>query len=275
MKLNELKEPKNEAIDWSPFTGHYDQNPAGYTPGENVEKEGKLAKQLFVRKFMQKAISGLDSAINSGLVDPNITGAAPTTQQPQTPAPAAPVAGAVGSMASPLGGNKPNTMANTPVSKTNTAKPGNPNAKPVTVAPQTPAQIRQQKQAAATQAARAGMTAKSVTPGSPAAPVTGVGNKPNTMANTPVSKTNTAKPGNPNDVPAAVAPQPPAQIRQQKQATGASVFGNMASQLSRNKPNTMANTPVSKTNTAKPSVAEGKIDQAWNAAKKTVSESFK
>ena len=179
MKLNEMKQLKNEAIDWSPFTGHYDQNPAGYTPGENVEKEGKLAKQLFVRKFMQKAISGLASGINSGLVDPNITGAAPTTQQPQTPAPAAPVAGAVGNMASQLGGNKPNTMANTPVSKTNTAKPGNPNAAPALSTPAVP----------------------------------------NTMANTPVSKTNTAKPGNPNAAPAFVSPQTPAQIRQQKQAT--------------------------------------------------------
>ena len=140
MKLNELKEPKNEAIDWSPFTGHYDQNPAGYTPGENVEKEGKLAKQLFVRKFMQKAISGLDSAINSGLVDPNLVSGPQATPQPQTPAPAAPVSS---------GGNKPNTMANAPVSKTNTAKPGNPNAVPAAVAPQqTPAQIRQQKHAA-------------------------------------------------------------------------------------------------------------------------------
>jgi hypothetical protein len=48
-------------------------------------------------------------------------------------------------------------MANAPVSKTNTAKPGNPNAAPAAVT-QTPAQVRQQKQAAATQVARAGMT---------------------------------------------------------------------------------------------------------------------
>ena len=45
-------------------------------------------------------------------------------------------------------------MANAPVSKTNTAKPGNLNA----AVTQTPAQVRQQKQAAATQVARAGMT---------------------------------------------------------------------------------------------------------------------
>jgi hypothetical protein len=147
VKLNELKQPKNEAIDWSPLIGHYGQSFMGDTPA-GQDREGKMAKNIFVRNFMQKAISGLASAINSGLVDPNVTGAAPTTQQPQAPAPAAPVTGV---------GNKPNTMANAPVSKTNTAKPGNPNATPAAVT-QTPAQVRQQKQAAATQVARAGMT---------------------------------------------------------------------------------------------------------------------
>jgi hypothetical protein len=52
----------------------------------------------------------------------------------KTAAPAAPAAepgaGAMGAMASQLGGKQPNTMANTPVSKTNKAKPGNPNATP-------------------------------------------------------------------------------------------------------------------------------------------------
>ena len=144
MKLNELKQPKNEAIDWSPLIGHYGQSFIGDTPA-GQDREGKMAKNIFVRNFMQKAISGLASAINSGLVDPNATSAAPTTQQPQAPAPVTGV------------GNKPNTMANAPVSKTNTAKPGNPNAAPAAVT-QTPAQVRQQKQAAATQVARAGMT---------------------------------------------------------------------------------------------------------------------
>jgi hypothetical protein len=49
------------------------------------------------------------------------------------PAPAAPkagAAGAMGQMANTLAGGKPNTMANAPVSKTNVAAPGNPNAAP-------------------------------------------------------------------------------------------------------------------------------------------------
>ena len=37
-------------------------------------------------------------------------------------------------MASQLGGKQPNTMANPPVSKTNVAKPGNPNAAPAPIA---------------------------------------------------------------------------------------------------------------------------------------------
>jgi hypothetical protein len=36
----------------------------------------------------------------------------------------------MGQMANQLAGEKPNTMANAPVSKTNVAKPGNPNAAP-------------------------------------------------------------------------------------------------------------------------------------------------
>jgi hypothetical protein len=53
-------------------------------------------------------------------------------------APAKPTAGgAMGAMAGQLakGGAAPNTMANAPVSKTNTAKPGNPNAAPEKAAP--------------------------------------------------------------------------------------------------------------------------------------------
>jgi hypothetical protein len=49
--------------------------------------------------------------------------------------------GAMGQAAGQLakGGAAPNTMANAPVSKTNTAKPGNPNAAPASVAPIKPA----------------------------------------------------------------------------------------------------------------------------------------
>ena len=74
-------------------------------------------------------------------------------------------AGAFGNMAAQLGGEKPNTMANAPVSKTNVAKPGNPNAAaaaaPAAAAPAAAAP------AAAAPAARGGKVAGQVsqTPG--------------------------------------------------------------------------------------------------------------
>ena len=68
---------------------------------------------------------------------------------------AEPGAGAMGNMAGQLakgGAAEPNTMANAPVSKTNTAKPGNPNAEPVaaepTAEPQSGGKLTAQQQAA-------------------------------------------------------------------------------------------------------------------------------
>ena len=72
----------------------------------NVDKLDKKGKQRILQ-LLQKSMAAPD------------------------PKAAAPGAGAMGAMAKQLGGAaKPNTMANAPVSKTNTAKPGNPNAAP-------------------------------------------------------------------------------------------------------------------------------------------------
>jgi hypothetical protein len=66
--------------------------------------------------------------------DPKVKAAMakPAAKKPAAKKPgAAPAGGAMGAMVQQLGGDKPaNTMANAPVSKTNTAKPGNPNAAP-------------------------------------------------------------------------------------------------------------------------------------------------
>ena len=94
---------------------------------------------------IMKAIDGLDPASKkqlAGELDKSINTPPPAAEKPadttapEAPeAPAAPAAapeaqgaGAFGQMAAQLGGQKPNTMANAPVSKTNVAKPGNPNA---------------------------------------------------------------------------------------------------------------------------------------------------
>ena len=71
------------------------------------------------------AAPGADAAADQGEQGAQ-GGAAPASGTPA----AEPGAGAMGAMASQLGGKQPNTMANAPVSKTNVAKPGNPNAAP-------------------------------------------------------------------------------------------------------------------------------------------------
>ena len=82
----------------------------------NVDKLDKKGKQRILQ-MLQKSMS---------MPAPAPGGA------PKAGAAAAPKAGAgaaaMGQMANTLAGGKPNTMANAPVSKTNVAKPGNPNA---------------------------------------------------------------------------------------------------------------------------------------------------
>jgi hypothetical protein len=86
----------------------------------NIDKLDKKGKQRILQ-LLQKSVAA-----------PEQKPAAPTA--PAGGAPAADAgAGAMGQMAGQLakgGAAEPNTMANAPVSKTNTAKPGNPNAAP-------------------------------------------------------------------------------------------------------------------------------------------------
>jgi hypothetical protein len=83
----------------------------------NVDKLDKKGKQRILQ-LLQKSVAA-----------------------PQPAAPAAPGgapkagAGAFGQMVNQLAGQKPNTMANAPVSKTNVAQPGNPNAAAAPAAP--------------------------------------------------------------------------------------------------------------------------------------------
>ena len=145
MKLRELK----EALDWSPLVGHYGQSFLGGKP-EGSDREARVAKNIFARNFMQKAITGLDSAINSGLVNPNVASAVVQPQTTQTP---------------PTQTTQAQTPAQVRQQKqaiaAKAAQAGmTPKATNQVSAPLTPAQIRQQKQAAAAQAAQAGMTDK-------------------------------------------------------------------------------------------------------------------
>ena len=93
----------------------------------NVDKLDKKGKQRILQ-MLQKSMSAPAPAAPAAAPAPAAAGApaAPAA----TGAGADPGAGAMGQMAKQLAGEKPNTMANAPVSKTNVAKPGNPNAAP-------------------------------------------------------------------------------------------------------------------------------------------------
>jgi hypothetical protein len=88
-------------------------------------------------------------------------------------------AGAFGQMANQLGGTKPNTMANAPVSKTNVAKPGNPNQPQQT--PLQQATALQQQVQGQKPAATFGRVPSSTAPAKP-------GQMPASVANSPQGK---------------------------------------------------------------------------------------
>jgi hypothetical protein len=84
----------------------------------NVDKLDKKGKQRILQLLQKSVAAPAPAAAPAG----GAAAAAPAAD------PAAAGAGAMGQMAKQLAGEKPNTMANAPVSKTNVAKPGNPNA---------------------------------------------------------------------------------------------------------------------------------------------------
>jgi len=91
----------------------------------NVDKLDKKGKQRILQ-MLQKSMSAPAPAAPAAPAAAPAAAGAPAA----TGAGADPGAGAMGQMAKQLAGEKPNTMANAPVSKTNVAKPGNPNAAP-------------------------------------------------------------------------------------------------------------------------------------------------
>jgi hypothetical protein len=94
----------------------------------NVDKLDKKGKQRILQ-MLQKSVAAPAPKAPAAAA-PGAAPAAPGAAPAGGAAAADPGAGAMGQMAKQLAGEKPNTMANAPVSKTNVAKPGNPNAAP-------------------------------------------------------------------------------------------------------------------------------------------------
>ena len=103
--------------------------------GETVYAQVKANIDKLDKKGKQRILQLLTKSIAAPAPKAPAPGAAPAGGAPA----AAPGAGAMGQMANQLAGEKPNTMANAPVSKTNVAQPGNPNAAAPAAAPADPA----------------------------------------------------------------------------------------------------------------------------------------
>lgn len=161
MKLNELNLSKAVLGDFGTAALKQAGNRLAGNAEGNLSVKDKMAKEKFIADFIGRANTNLNSAIKSGLVDPNIKAGAPGVEEPpqqetppqQTPPQPAQVSGepktpeqirkeklaAAGQVAQ-------QQMANNPAP----TKPG---------APKSPEQIRQEKQAAATQTAQSQMAA--------------------------------------------------------------------------------------------------------------------
>jgi len=102
--------------------------------GQTVYAQVKANIDKLDKKGKQRILQLLQKSVTAPAAKPAAAAAAPAAAAPAAAEPAADPAGAgaMGQMAGQLakGGAAPNTMANAPVSKTNTAKPGNPNAAP-------------------------------------------------------------------------------------------------------------------------------------------------
>ncbi len=98
----------------------------------NIDKLDKKGKQRILAT-LQKEVGAAPAA------KPAAPAAKPAAGGAEAPADSGAMANMAGQLAKAGASAKPNTMANTPTSKTNKAKPGNPNAAPAASAPTQPA----------------------------------------------------------------------------------------------------------------------------------------
>jgi hypothetical protein len=130
----------------------------------NLSVQDKIAKDKFISDFIGRASTNLNSAIQSGLVDPNIKAGAAGAVEPQQDATPEPSADTTPQQ--PATSTAPKTPAEIQKEKlaaaakvaqdqmANSPAPAKPSAP---TAPKSPEQTRQEKQAAATQTAQSQM----------------------------------------------------------------------------------------------------------------------
>lgn len=156
MKLTEFKKPKQvNEIDARSLFGDYGaaalKTGLGSLAGKNVlSTTDQMAKDDYITKFTSRALSGLQSAINSGLVDVNTAGqtTAPTAQatnQPQAQQ---------GAQTTPANAIAQKRIDAQKLAQQRADAEGQPFSKLPNQAAPNPAQIRQQKQQAAAKVAQ-------------------------------------------------------------------------------------------------------------------------
>ena len=162
MKLNEFKKAKLNELDLSSFIGDYGsaavRSGLGSFGGKNVlSTTDQMAKDEFTKNFTSRAFSGLQSAINSGLVDPaaggKTSGANIGTNFGNNPA-KNPVTNPVTNPTTQVKPTAGKNVSPTPVQKRGAANTAGANAfgqmaNQLSTAKKSPEQIRQEKQAAA------------------------------------------------------------------------------------------------------------------------------
>ena len=193
MKLNDFKK-----LDEAQMLGNYGsalmKNLGNKMRGSGMgamSTVDQMTKDNYIKNFLGAASSSLNSAVQSGLVDPNAKSPAAGTTTP-SPAPGGDVGGEVALAKTGPDASTPSTSAPANTSTPNSGAPktpeqirkekqmaaagvaqkqmaGNPAPKPgqtpaTTTAPKTPDQIRKEKQAAATQTAQASMAPMSKLP---------------------------------------------------------------------------------------------------------------
>jgi hypothetical protein len=146
VKLNEFKKAKLNELDLSSFIGDYGsaavRSGLGSFGGKNVlSTTDQMAKDEFTKNFTSRAFSGLQSAINSGLVDPNATGQGMSTTQQ-------------GVQTNPVNAISQKRIGAQKQAQQRADAEGMPFSKLPTQATQDPAQVRLQKQQAAAKMAQ-------------------------------------------------------------------------------------------------------------------------
>jgi len=189
VKLNEFKKRVVNEIDARSLFGDYGaaalKTGLGSMAGKNVlSTTDQMAKDDYITKFTSRALSGLQSAINGGLVDPNAAGqgaqttgqttgqttpqttqttpqTTQTTQQGELPSAADAIAQKrIAAQKAQADAIREPGASEGPKYKIDPNKQMSPYSKLPATTPKTPEQIRQEKLAAATQAAQGQMTPK-------------------------------------------------------------------------------------------------------------------